>query len=152
MKKSGFTLLDMLLVITVLSLVLAVGLPRIIRSGFLDQYRVYLATHEVASAMRLARRLSVESRVAHRVYMPTDTNLTYEVQRFEGPDAEDWVKVGDTKTLYSKIVLSRPDGENVAFGSDGRADCTCSYEFTLNTQVSRIDITYSTGRAELFIE
>ncbi len=59
--RRGFTLIDLLIALSVLALVLAMGVPALL--GAVAQLRVHLAASEAATQIRLARMTAIRSQV-----------------------------------------------------------------------------------------
>jgi prepilin-type N-terminal cleavage/methylation domain-containing protein len=109
-KKSGFTLLELIIVIVILGILTAIGVPNYL--SWLPKYRLKSAARDLYSNMQLAKMTAVKSN--------QDCTVTYST------DPDQYVLSG----ALSKTVVLEDYGSGVNFNGPGNetfADATITF-------------------------
>ncbi len=104
-KLAGFSLVEMMVVLVVMSIMLAVGMPNFLSIGRRDS--VEGAAYDMQRTLSLARQKALAKRLQHRVVVDP-SQRTYFVQRFE---AGVWVfDSADTLSWHPEVELTMVAG------------------------------------------
>lgn len=131
-KKDGFTLVELLVVIALIGIVAAIGIPNLI--SWLPKYRLQSAARDLYSNLYLAKVAAIRSNVSWAIVFNAAAG-EYQVCSGKGAD-NSWG--GSDNVVVKKVVLSAY-GSGVTFGS-GCADTPIGSTFGSDF------ITYSSPR------
>lgn len=120
-NKSGFTILEVLIVVTIMAIMMAFGIPYIL--GWLPNYRLRNATRDVHSNLQLARITAVKEHVrcavsftktggtinGYIIYLDTNNN------RIKDPDEEPIERNGTVKFPGHPEYAESPNYNDVFF-------------------------------------
>jgi len=158
---AGFTAIEVLLVIVVISILAAVVIPRIGREGLYEKFQVYTLAHQIAADTRLTRRLAITTGDKHRMWFEdTGGNArnmnVYWIEREVGSS---WITVGAyPKVIPDEVrVRSSITGDtDLTFKNDGSLDETQSQAFNCRLKADLnirydIHVRLETGRVKLYV-
>ncbi len=144
-KKSGFSFVEVIIVIAILGVMIAVALPKL---DFFGRKSAYITARQLVSDLRYTRTLAVTSGARHylKFLPPGGTSgkyTSYEIYE----DAVSPVKIGDTKTIFNKVSCSTTLEEikisYMGVGTAGDGLITLSDE----NQTYKVSFNAATGRA-----
>lgn len=145
-QKSAVTLIEILFVLTLVAIFSAIVVPRL-RGSLFDKLTVYTSAHAIASDMRLARRLAVNSGTQHRVqFYAVNSSADYNQYAIQiGPS---FINLsGVVKAIDDDIVVT--DDASVTFSPNGASDSGHTFTYTLGDFEYEIDVKTATGRVKL---
>ena len=108
-KKSGFTIIELIIVIAVLGILTAVGVPNFL--SWLPKYRLKSATRDLYSNMQLAKLSAIKNNADWAIVFNKAADQ-YQVCSGRGPD-NSW---GGGDNIVIKTVVLDNYGSGVAYG------------------------------------
>ena len=108
-KKSGFTVIELIIVIAVLGILTAVGVPNFL--SWLPKYRLKSAARDLYSNMQLAKLSAIKNNADWAIVFNLATDQ-YQVCSDQGPD-NSW---GGGDNIVIKTVVLNNYGSGVAYG------------------------------------
>ncbi|MDM8556034.1 GspH/FimT family pseudopilin [Desulfococcaceae bacterium HSG7] len=116
-NKSGFTMLETLIAVTIMAIIMGMGIPYIM--GWLPNYRLRNAARDIHSNLQLARITAVKERVNCTVTFTPGTGLVTGYQIYLDPN--DNRQMDGTETLIKTVAINI-DGnfDNDAYEDDVR--------------------------------
>ena len=146
LRKSGFTITEVLFAVAVIAIIAAAVIPRMTR-GLFNKYTVYTTAHQVASDARLVRRLAVTTGDRHRLRCYKVDSSDYNRYKIERKVDGDWGDAGEVKTIHDEIVVT-VDGE-VEFKANGSATGTVEFKYEIGDDKYKVNIKKATGRVKV---
>jgi len=112
-KQSGFTIVEIIIVIAVLGIMAAIGVPNFL--NWLPKYRLQSAARDLYSNLYLAKISAIKNNTSWAIVFNVDAN-TYQVCSGKGPD-NSW---GGPNIVVKTVILS-DYGSNVTYGKGSAA-------------------------------
>jgi len=116
--RSGFTIIELLMVIAIIGILAAVGVPNFL--NWLPKYQLKSAARDLYSNLHLVKMSSIKSNASWAIVFNVDAN-TYQVCSGQGVD-NSW---GGTNIVEKTVVLSDYGG-SIIFGSGSAANPVAS--------------------------
>lgn len=109
-KASGFTLMELMIVIAIVAVVSAISIPNII--GWFPQHRLSVATREMVSTFQMARLKAIKTNtnIVVAVNVGADTYTVFQ------DDSLDWVLDGGEREWTTRPLPPGIDITAAAFG------------------------------------
>ena len=98
-KQSGFTIVEIIIVIAVLGIMAAIGVPNFL--NWLPKYRLQSAARDLYSNLYLAKISAIKNNTSWAIVFNVDAN-TYQVCSGKGPD-NSW---GGPNIVVKTVILS----------------------------------------------
>jgi len=119
-KQSGFTIVEMIIVIALLSIIAAVGIPNYL--NWLPDIRLKAAARNVKSDMMLAQQRAIrENASVAIVFSPGGNSYTVFVDNGAGGAApNDWDRTGTEELMKTEAMPTAVVMDLAAFGVDQR--------------------------------
>ncbi len=108
-KKSGFTIIELIIVIVVLGILTAVGVPNFL--SWLPKYRLRSAARDLYSNLQLAKLSAIKNNADWAIVFNTASDQ-YQMCSGQGPD-NSW---GGTDNIVVKTVVLNTYGSGVGYG------------------------------------
>jgi len=108
-KRSGFTVIELIVVIAVLGILTAVGVPNFL--SWLPKYRLKSAARDLYSNMQLVKLSAIKNNADWAIVFNLATDQ-YQVCSGQGPDTS-W---GGTDNIVVKTVILNNYGSGVGYG------------------------------------
>ena len=108
-KRSGFTVIELIIVIVVLGILTAVGVPNFL--SWLPKYRLRSAARDLYSNMQLAKLSAIKNNADWAIVFNKASDQ-YQVCSGQGPDSS-W---GGTDNIVVKTILLNDYGSGVGYG------------------------------------
>lgn len=140
MKKDGFTLLEIMLVIAIMGIIIVVTAPNF--SSTKDDFNLHSFARRCLSDLRYAQQLSIDTKEEHGVYFNT---LGYEIRTSTGV-----VKSTDFTGGITYQEIEGTSINQIVFRTDGSPYTSGRIVLKSNTDIyAYINVTPSTGEVSL---
>ena len=119
-NKKGFTLIELMIVISILAIIAALSLPNLI--SWMAGYRSGSAAREILSVVKRARFRAVKENANVVVsFNPADESYTAFVDNGFGTNAENNIQDPDEATVFKGSMPVKVDMYEAKFGSNSFA-------------------------------
>lgn len=144
-RKTGFTLIETLLVIVIIAILAVVVIPRVTNTSLYNKYLAYTTAHRVAADIRLTRRLAVTKGVNYKLDCDAAGGSSdYNEYGIYEKNNGGWDLTGEMKAIPAEITVS--GDEAVTFTPLGVADGDLVFNYVMGSHRYRADVKETTGR------
>jgi type II secretion system protein H len=148
MKSKGFTLVELLVTMSILGIVSAVAFPNV--SRMIEDYRVRTDCRRMMTDMQCARMRSVSDKIRSRINFDTDNNRYW----IERQNEAGWVRTSGIRNLAQGVLMSFPNEANpaadqtLAFTALGEAPGGITARLTSANFIREVRVAF-TGRVQI---
>ena len=138
--KKSYSLVEVILAITIMGILAAIVLPRFGKAGFVGNLTLRTATSQIASDIRYTRQLAITKAIRHYI------KFNFSTKEYAIYDDNN-IQISETKKLSSKIDCSQSTTSQFDFQSLGNCDLFTGQGLLLSsgTHQNRIIVENPTG-------